>query len=273
MAEESLQDAFAKFLASKRRQRAASGAGAAIAPQRPQETLDRLREQFVRRAIFYTTQDVPYHPRYHPEGSPHHGAPLFLDCCGLVRRICRDMRAELGFWMGGGNQSYQYDTLPERVESEAQLRPGDLIFYAGDYLPAASGKRARPWPHNMTHVEIYLGDYPYFPPGAPVPADLSERSIGARSSKGVVSVFPSFRFKPSRWTLTDLYFCRIDTWLNGVCRSVCPEHPWRRQSGWEAADGTTERVRARSIFAPPGEDGDEELDADGSDEEVSQDED
>ena len=50
---------------------------------------------------------VPYHKRYHDESSEHFNSPLFLDCCGLVRRALWDMQEELGFRIGRWNQAYQ----------------------------------------------------------------------------------------------------------------------------------------------------------------------
>jgi cell wall-associated NlpC family hydrolase len=112
---------------------------------------------------------VPYHKRYHNEDSPHFNAPLYLDCCGLVRKALRDMAPELGFTVGPWNQSYQYDTLPDPIAFE-DMKPGDLIFYAGTYYNA----RSRPQKHDIVHVEMYMGS--------------GERSIGARWWTGVVQV-------------------------------------------------------------------------------------
>jgi len=39
--------------------------------------------------------------------APYHNAPLFLDCCGLVRRVLLDLKDDFGFKVGGGNQAYQ----------------------------------------------------------------------------------------------------------------------------------------------------------------------
>jgi cell wall-associated NlpC family hydrolase len=55
--------------------------------------------------------------------------------------------------------------LPLAIEYE-DLKPGDLIFYSGTYYEK---KKSRA--HNMTHVEIYLGE---------------GRSIGARRKRGVI---------------------------------------------------------------------------------------
>ena len=62
---------------------------------------------------------TPYARRFHEPGGACacegcsqsgrqlHAEPLFLDCCGLVRRVMRRMRRLLGFRLGQGNQAYQ----------------------------------------------------------------------------------------------------------------------------------------------------------------------
>jgi hypothetical protein len=47
----------------------------------------------------------------------------------------------------------QFDTLPIRVGRVEQLEPGDLIFWAGDYV----NPQAKASPFGMTHVEIFVG--------------------------------------------------------------------------------------------------------------------
>ena len=60
-------------------------------------------------------------------------SPLFLDCCGLLRRVLRDLRHDFGFRVGPWNQSYLFDTLPITVEHEADMKPGDLVFVSATY--------------------------------------------------------------------------------------------------------------------------------------------
>ena len=48
--------------------------------------------------------------------------PLFLDCCALVRRCVKDLRMDFGFQLKGGNQAYQFDTLPMRVDNITDVR-------------------------------------------------------------------------------------------------------------------------------------------------------
>lgn len=59
---------------------------------------------------------------------------LFLDCCGLVRRVMRDLEADFGFHLGPWNQAYQYDTLPITIEKKEDMKPGDLVFIAATYV-------------------------------------------------------------------------------------------------------------------------------------------
>ena len=60
-------------------------------------------------------------------------SPLFLDCCGLVRKVMRDLSDDFGFKIGPWNQSYQYDTLPITLDDEADMQPGDLVFISAIY--------------------------------------------------------------------------------------------------------------------------------------------
>jgi hypothetical protein len=58
--------------------------------------------------------------------------------------------------------------------------------------------------HNMTHVEIWLGD--------------GVKTIGARWQKGKVQVFDSYMFNATSYHSPTYIFKSIDTWLMGVCR-------------------------------------------------------
>mmetsp|Transcript_21428 Transcript_21428/g.31037 ORF Transcript_21428/g.31037 Transcript_21428/m.31037 type:complete len:826 (-) Transcript_21428:53-2530(-) len=202
----SLQDSFAKFLKEKKQERKLMKQCLQHRPDRSEEFKDQLRQKFIDRAKFY--MGVPYAKKYQPEGAPDH--PLYLDCCGLVRQVLKDLQSDFGFVIGKWNQAYQFDTLPIRVESVKELKPGDLIFYAGTY----TSKRSKVQKHDMVHVEIFLG------------GETGEATIGARYQKGTVQIFPSYLFPSKLWNLEKVYFCSIDTWLNGQCVSVCPEHQW-----------------------------------------------
>lgn len=102
---------------------------------------------------FIVLQGVPYHPRYHTDpASPHHKAPLYLDCCGLVRRVARDLEKEFGFVIGRYNQSYQFDTLPIRISKE-EMKPGDLVFLEAPYYDA----QKKPQTHSECAPFVVVG--------------------------------------------------------------------------------------------------------------------
>eukprot|EP00035_Acanthoeca_spectabilis_P001892 m.83461 g.83461 ORF g.83461 m.83461 type:complete len:291 (-) comp11209_c0_seq2:155-1027(-) len=210
--EQNLQDAFKAFLKRKkmnykRCQAVAKQDAENAAPQeRTPEYKEALRKKFVERALGY--QGVPYHPRYHTDpASPHHKAPLYLDCCGLVRRVARDLEKDFGFVIGRYNQSYQFDTLPIRISKE-EMKPGDLVFLEAPYYDA----QKKPQTHNMQHVEIWLGD--------------GDKTLGARWSKGVVEIHDSYDFVSKKYGPNKYYFCSIETWLDGVCKSHRRGFPW-----------------------------------------------
>lgn len=93
-----------------------------------------------------------------------------------MRRCQRDLAKEFGFEIGRGNQSYQYDTLPEELSQEEML-PGDLVFYSATYYDPSHSKI-----HDMVHVEIFTGK------GA-----NGEGTIGSRRGD-VVSEHETYRF-------------------------------------------------------------------------------
>ena len=231
----SLQDNFAKFLEDKKQQRRlmkrATAASGGKAGKRSQEFKDNLRQKFIDQALSYL--GVPYSKKHHPQD-----LPLYLDCCGLVRQVLKDLREEFGFVTGKWNQAYQFDTLPIRLGSIHDLKPGDLIFYQGPYKSARSKQQK----HNMVHVEIFY------------PGETGEGTIGSRYAKSGVDIFPSYKFPSNLWELENFYFCSIETWLNGECVSHCAEHPWKCHDLELAA-----AAGSKSIFH----------DADDSDEDVS----
>ncbi|XP_022100588.1 probable beta-tubulin polyglutamylase isoform X2 [Acanthaster planci] len=165
-----------------------------------------LRMKFLERAKHYF--GVPYAKRYHGPESPDHNAPLFLDCCGLVRRVLLDLKEDFGFKIGRWNQAYQYDTLPITILKEEDMKPGDLVFISAIYHNLKSKKQK----HNMVHVEIWAGE--------------DAKTIGARWQRGHVQVFDSYKFEAKSYHSMVYHFKSIDTWLQGICRSYCPEHPW-----------------------------------------------
>eukprot|EP00762_Andalucia_godoyi_P005331 ANDGO_06803.mRNA.1 hypothetical protein PTSG_04199 len=171
-----------------------------------------LRQRYLHRLLGYV--GVPYHKRYHnDQSSPYYWCPLFLDCCGLIRRVLWDLQEDFGFRLGSYNQSYQYDTLcHQRVSSVHELVPGDLIFYSGTYYPE---KKAKNHPHNMVHVEVYLGN---------------GRTLGARYQTGVVQVHDSYVFESKSYFDVTHHFCPINSWLAGVCINQCKLHNYAKMS-------------------------------------------
>jgi hypothetical protein len=105
------------------------------------------------------------------------------------------------------NQSYQFDLLPDHKLTEADLKPGDLIFYSATY----NNPKLKPFPHRMVHVEIYLGE---------------EKSIGARWQKGTIQVFDSYKFESKLYHDIEFHYRSIDAWLEGKFESHCLEHKW-----------------------------------------------
>lgn len=170
--------------------------------------MQQLRVKFINQAKKYF--GCPYARKYWPKDSEEYNSKLFLDCCGLVRQVLRDLASDFGFIIGPWNQAYMFDTLPITVESEEQMKPGDLVFMSGTYV----NPNARNQKHFMTHVEIWLGDGP--------------KTIGARWNNGKVQIFDHYKFEAKSFTNTVYYFKSIDTWLKGICKSYCPEHKWKR---------------------------------------------
>ncbi|XP_063173563.1 uncharacterized protein LOC134507070 [Candoia aspera] len=170
-----------------------------ILPQRLLQPDDgwQLRMKFLQQAQSYI--GTPYAKKYHQPGSLEYASPLFLDCCGFLRRVMQDLAEDFGFCMGSGNQAYQYDTLPITLPSEDHLKPGDLIFISGVYFDPQRKRQ----PHDIVHVEIWLGE--------------GERSLGARLKHGRVQVFDSYKFVSSSYGDLKYHFKSIKTWLRGIC--------------------------------------------------------
>lgn len=220
-----LQESFAKFRDQKIKERRLMKLCQQVNLQngRNEEFRDNLRMKFVETLKRYL--GTPYALRYKAADEPV--APLYLDCCALVRQAVQDLQEDFGFIIGKWNQAYQIDTLPIVLTKE-QLRPGDLIFYEGEYYSS----RSKPQKHNIVHVEVFLG------------GETGEACIGSRYHRGKVSIFPSYHFTSTTWRLVALHFRSLDTWLSGLCTSCCPEHAWQSE-----ALSYVEAAGKRSIFA------------------------
>lgn len=168
-----------------------------------------LRKKFVEKAISYL--GVPYGKRYLEPSHPLYNSPVFLDCCGLVRQCVNDLSEEFGFVLSRWNQAYQFDLLPEAI-SFSELEVGDLIFYEAIYYKEKNWKSQ---PHNLVHVEIYLGG-----------SNTPERTIAARDRFGVVEYNDTYQFTSENYYDIKYYFRSINTWLRGIHKSFCSEHKW-----------------------------------------------
>ena len=170
---------------------------------RTQEFKDQLRAKFVETCKKYF--GVPYARRYWKQGEEHYDAPIYLDCCALVRQAVYDLREEFGFQLDRWNQCYQFDTLPIDLKKE-EMKPGDLIFYSGTYF----NTKLKAQKHDMVHVEVFTG------------GETGEQSIGARWQRGVVKYFDSYKFESTAYHSIVFHYKSIDTWLDGICKSHCP---------------------------------------------------
>lgn len=205
----SLQDAFLKYKGKKQdelRRRTLEEHSARLQRADP-TSMAALRNTFLQTALSYL--GVPYAQKYHEPGSEAYNSELFLDCCGLVRWVLKDLKEEFGFTTGPWNQAYQFDTLPLALSGPEDMKPGDLVFISGVY----HNTKARKQKHGMVHVEIWLGD--------------GEKTVGARWQKGRVQIHDSYRFEAKAYHSMQYHFKSIDTWLQGVCKSFCPDHPWK----------------------------------------------
>jgi hypothetical protein len=229
--EVNLQDAFAKFRAAKIRERKLRQACKESSKGvRSEQFKDGLRERFVAQCRKY--YGVGYHEKYRGEKPLE---PLYLDCCGLIRQVMRDLAEDFGFMQGKWNQAYQFDCLPKDVTFE-ELRPGDLVFYEGTY----TSPRSKVQKHDMVHVEVFVG------------GETGRATVGARFCKGVVQEFPDYLFPSTLWNLTKIHFKSLDPWLEGKGESCCKEHPWACQENILAT-----AAGKKSIFNEDGDDDDE----------------
>ncbi len=181
------------------------------------ERMKTLRTKFIEQAISYL--GIPYGRRYVEEDNPLYDSPLFLDCCGLIRQCVNDLSEDFGFRLGRFNQAYQYDILPDLIEFK-DLQPGDLIFYQATF-----NKGWKLQPHDMVHVEIYVGDYKNEIENTT--GIKSERTIAAREKRGVVQFFDTYQFTSDNYYDIKYSFKSIDPWLKGIHKSYCLEHEWK----------------------------------------------
>ena len=210
-------------------------------PRRSKAERERLRAKFVKQVRSYI--GVPYSKK-----ASGVDAPLYLDCCNLVRRCLLDLKDDFGFKVGHWNQAYQYDTLPVALSAE-QLRPGDLIFWSATY----NDPLKKPRRHDMVHVEVFVG-------GASGEATIGSRSTDPHAPKAV-ALHESYRSYAAHCTASHgftTYFRSIDTWLDGVCVSHCKECSWAerptaRLPAGGGGGGGAPLTKKYSIFEQPGD--------------------
>ena len=202
----SLQDRFSRFRNErlhKNKEKVELRKQSALKRTDP-EFKQKLREKFIEHTKKY--YGVPYKKKYHEEGTELYNSKLFLDCCGLIRQVLRDLKDDFGFKIGPYNQNYQFETLPIVLKFE-EMKPGDIIFYEATYFEKSrQGKQV----HNLTHVEVFMG------------GETGEQSIGARWFKGVVKLFDSYKFESTTYYDIKFHYRSLDTWLEGICKSHFP---------------------------------------------------
>ena len=168
-----------------------------------------LRERFVALAHHYV--GVPYSQRYWPKDSAEYNSPFFLDCCGLVRQILRDMAGDLKFRIGPWNQAYLFDMLPQKQLKLEEMKPGDLVFYQAKFTHPEKAKKQK---HDMVHIEVFVG------------GETGRATIGSRIKQAKVSHHSDYAFQSKYYTVYNHYFRSIDKWLDGVLENSCRECGW-----------------------------------------------
>mmetsp|Transcript_80273 Transcript_80273/g.186416 ORF Transcript_80273/g.186416 Transcript_80273/m.186416 type:complete len:427 (+) Transcript_80273:36-1316(+) len=127
-----------------------------------------LRQKFVRVALSYV--GTPCKQIYHDPASPQYlpqsklfAAPLFLDSVQFVQQVVGDLKGEFGFELEASCRLNDlYRALPKKLEDEAQLEPGDLIFCEAsvpvhEELLYGGMPRVQRQKRQLVHVEIFIG--------------------------------------------------------------------------------------------------------------------
>jgi len=250
-ANESLQDKFLRFKKERARERAlarrvaekplAAGSNGDVSTSTRNE--EQLRQKFVDACMGYL--GVPYSRKSHEPDDPDYDLPLFLDCCGLIRRALLDLQEDFGFTTGKWNQAYQFETLPDEITFE-EMKPGDLIFVEGTYYEEGR----KPQRHKMVHVEVFIG------------GETGEATIGSRWAKNNpeegkvrgVQIHPSYKYVSKKYEIHRFIFKSISTWLHGTCKSTSYPDSATKSLAPLSCGG-------KSIFEDAESDGDGEQDA------------
>ena len=207
--------------------------------KRNTERKEQIRKKFIEQVKKYI--GTPYARKYHAKGTPEHDAPIFLDCCALIRRAVNDLADDFGFLLGRWNQNYQMSTLPDSCTFE-ELKPGDLIFYEATYYNPEKAKNQK---LNIVHVEMFY------------PGKTGQGTIGSRWQKGKVQEFDSYKFVSKNYHSMKFHFRSIDRWLNGEC---VPTHDF-----WPQNDLSNMATNKYSMFNVDKYIQDESADCDGDD--------
>jgi hypothetical protein len=85
-----------------------------------------------------------------------------------------------------------------------------LVFYTGTYY----NTKLKAQKHDMVHVEVFVG------------GETGEQSIGSRWQRGLIKTFDSYKFSSTSYHNITYIYKSIDTWLEGICHSHCPDHKW-----------------------------------------------
>ena len=77
-------------------------------------------------------------------------------------------------------------------------------------------------------------------------------TLGSRERQKWVMEYPSYAFAPKRWTLIRRFYCKLDTWLEGICE---PAHPdmWKPSKPASAAGAAAWDATRFSIFSGEGD--------------------
>jgi len=72
-----------------------------------------LRRKFIEKAKSFI--GVPYAKKHRTLNDPFYYSPIFLDCCGLIRKVVKELECDFGFRLAYGNQNYQMDQCPIKL--------------------------------------------------------------------------------------------------------------------------------------------------------------
>jgi hypothetical protein len=128
------------------------------------------------------------------------------------------MEHDLGFRIGPGHQSYQFDTLPIACSSVSELERGDLIFYSATYASSTAMPLGYP-----CHVSRALHDC------------LAQDAVWYAQA-------PAIR---------EFLLVRPGTMHNGASGTTKSRCAGARNTTWSTSKSTSARARAASAPGPP----------------------